>query len=270
MKKLSLILLLLVSFLGAQSQPDTLIVHYYENYPYAYTESGKLKGIEIEIIESYVAWLQERGANTRITYKPYKEFSAFYNSVKEGGDKVIGLGSVTINSEREKEVAVTAPYLQNVAVLITAGKVPVIKERSATEVSRVLGNMKSIVVNKSTHAAYVNEIKKSFLPGLKVETTELQKNVLDKIVTDNSYFGYVDIIAYWAYLRNNQDKFLKIQKTFNETNEYLGFILPKKSAFLPSVNEFFESGFGFTATKAYHNILGRYLGYEIIGSVEIK
>ena len=95
-------------------------------------------------------------------------------------------------------------------------------------------------------------------------------NKIEKIVSDNNYFGYVDIVAYWAFLKNNPSKFLKIQKVFNEPKEYLGFIMPKKSTHLNSINEFFESGFGFTSTKAYHQILEKYLGYEIIESVEIK
>ena len=62
----------------------------------------------------------------------------------------------------------------------------------------------------------------------------------------------------------------QIQKVFNEPKEYLGFIMPKNSMHGANINEFFESGFGFTSTKVYHQILEKYLGYEIIESVEIK
>ena len=249
---------------------DSLIVHYYENFPYAYTESGKLKGIEIEILEAYTNWIQERGGSLKVIYKPFKEFSTFYNSVKDSGPKVVGLGSVTSNKDREKEVIVSAPYLQNVAVLITAGKVATVKTKTADEVSKTLAGLNAIVVNKSSHAPYLNDIKKNYLPTLKIEITESQNMVLEKIVGDNNYFGYVDIVAYWAFLKNHPSKFLKIQKVFNEPKEYLGFIMPKKSVHSTSINEFFESGFGFTSTKAYHQILEKYLGYEIIESVEIK
>lgn len=270
MKKLGFIILFLVTLFSARSQNDSLIIHYYENFPYAYTEGGRLKGIEVDIIESYVAWFKERGGNITHVYKPYKEFSTFYNSVKEGNSKVIGLGSVTINSEREKEVAISAPYLKNVAVLITAGKVPTIKTKTSAEIGKSFAGLNSIVVNKSSHVGYMNEIKKSYLPALKIETTETQTKVLEKIVADNSYFGYVDIVAYWAFLKSHPTSVLKIQKLFNEPKEYLGFVMPKNSKHLASINEFFESGFGYTSTKAYHQLLEKYLGYEIIESVEIK
>ena len=272
MKKFYLLLVLFISFFEGRTQlMDTLTVNYYENFPYAYVESGKLKGIEVDIIEEYVNWLKiKKNTTLVVNYKPYNEFSAFYNSVKDGKSKVIGLGSVTNNSEREKEVAVSAPYLQNVAVLITAGKVATVKTKDNAEVTKVFGVLNAMVVNKSSHMAYLNEIKKAFIPGLKIESTESQTKVLEKIVSDNNYFGYVDIVAYWAFLKNNPSKFLKIQKVFNEPKEYLGFIMPKSSVYQNSINEFFESGFGFTSTKTYHQILEKYLGYEIIESVEIK
>lgn len=271
MKKLSLIIILLISFAAVKSQTtDSLNVHYYENFPYAYTENGKLKGIEIEIIESYVAWLQSNGGSVILTFTPYKEFSTFYNSVKDANSKVIGLGSVTTNMERGKEISISAPYLENVSVLITTGKVPTVKEKNAAEIAKSFNGLNAIVVNKSSHYTYMTGIKKTYLPALKIETTETQNKVLEKIASENNYFGYVDIIAYWAFLKSHPSKFLKIQKVFSEPKEYLGFIMPKNSAFVSSVNEFFESGFGFTSTKAYHQILEKYLGYEIIESVEIK
>jgi putative glutamine transport system substrate-binding protein len=270
MKKLILTLFVLFSFVANSQKADTLIVHYYENFPYAYTEAGKLKGIEIEIMEAYVSWSKSHGMPLVVSYKPFKEFSAFYNSVKDGGANVVGLGSVTSNKEREQEVTFSAPYLQNVAVLITDGKVPTIKTRSADEVYKTLNGLNAITVNKSSHAMYLNGIKKEYMPNLKIEMTESQNQVLEKITGNPGYFGYVDIVAYWAYLKKNSSKFLKIQKVFNEPKEYLSFITPKKSDRINSINEFFESGFGFTSTKAYHQILEKYLGYEIIESVEIK
>jgi len=71
-------------------------------------------------------------------------------------------------------------------------------------------------------------------------------------------------------VKANPTKFLKIHKVFTEAKEYLGFILPKKNEHEVYLNEFFESGFGFTSTKVYHQILEKYLGFEIIESVEIK
>ena len=272
MKKLSLIIVLFLGISSLKSQvADSLIINYYENFPYAYTESGKLKGIEIDIIEEYVTWLkQKKNTSLIVVYNPYKEFSSFYSSVKSGNAKTIGLGSVTTNNERQKEILFSPPYLQNVAVLITGGRVPTVQNKTKEEVTKTLGGLSAIVVSNSSHVKYLNEIKSLFVPTLKISFTETQSKVLEGIISSNSAFGYVDIVAYWSFLKANPSKFLKIQKAFTEPKEYLGFVMPKSSIHSATINEFFESGFGFTSTKIYHQILEKYLGYEIIESVEIK
>jgi putative glutamine transport system substrate-binding protein len=271
MKKFLLTFCIALAFVGKAQMVDTLSVHYYENFPYAFTEAGKLKGIEIDIINEYVLWLKQRKNITLVVnYTPYKEFSAFYASVKDGRSTVVGLGSVTRNAFREQEVAFSPPYLQNDAVLISSGRIPTVREKSNDEVARVFSTVHGIAVKGSSHVGYLNQIKSQFLPQLNISTAESQNQVLETILSDNTTIGYVDIVAYWAYLKSHQGKFLKIQKAFTEPREELGFILPLKSKQSILLAEFFEGGFGFTATKTYQQILEKYLGFEVLESVEIK
>lgn len=257
--------------LSAQpSQTDTLNVTYYENFPYAYMENGVLKGIEVDIIKKYVEWLKlQKDIVAVVNYKGYKEFSEFYNAVKKGGPRTIGIGSVTITDERVKEVAFSPAYLRNIAVLITNGAVPSIKKPTAEEVSKVFGSMNALAVNESSHLKYMNEIKSNYLPGMQISGTETQNAILDKIAADGKSYGYVDIVAFWAYIKKNKKTYLKIQKAFNQPYEDLGFVLPFGASHFSSLNEFFESGFGFTSTKAYHEILQKYLGYEVLETLEL-
>jgi hypothetical protein len=265
-------LMAIVSGLFAQTaQSDSLNVHYYENFPYAYTENGVLKGIEVDIIKKYVEWLKlEKNIVTVVTYKGFKEFSEFYNSVKKGSSRVIGLGSVTITEEREKEVAFSPPYLRNIAVLITNGSVPSIKTPTTEEVGKVFGSLDALAVNESSHVKYMNALKTAYLPTMNIKGTETQTAILDNIAKTGKSYGYVDIVAYWAFIKKNKKTYLKIQKAFNRPYESLGLVQPFGSSHFSSLNEFFESGFGFTSTKIYHEILERYLGYEVLETLEIK
>ena len=101
-------------------------VYYYENEPYVYKDkSGKLVGIEIDILNSFVSWLKaEKGIELELEYVPFKKFDVFYQQVVAASPNTIGLGSVTITESRSKEVKFSAPYLKNVAVLVTDGSVP--------------------------------------------------------------------------------------------------------------------------------------------------
>ena len=80
----------------------------------------------------------------------------------------------------------------------------------------------------------------------------------------------VDVVNFWYYIKNNNTKYLKIQKVFNNSSENFGFIMPKSGLNKNYIAEFFESGFGFTSTKAYHQILEKYLSYEVLQSVELE
>jgi ABC-type amino acid transport substrate-binding protein len=273
-KKLAFIACLILIVAGVGAQVDSLRIHYYENYPFAYKEGGKLKGIEIDIVEEYVAWLkQKKNISVGVSYVPFEEFSSFYGSVKSGGSSVVGLGSVTDNAERENEVAFSPAYLQNVSVLVTDGSVTTIKNNDAVSVARSLNGMRAVVVNKSSHLKHLKKMYEASRLNdaeVKIVFTEKQTNVLDSIAANKRVFGYVDIVAYWAFVKKNPAKFLKIQKVLNVPNEAFGFIMPKGNLHAPYLSEFFESGFGFTSTKVYHQILEKYLGHEIIDLVEIK
>ena len=263
--------LMLLSFSIRAQKADTMRVYYYENYPYAYTEMGSIKGIELEIMDEFIAWMQKKkDLNIILVKRQYTDFNSFYNDVKSAKPGVIGMGSVSNSVDRETDVLFSPPYMKNVSVLICDGNVPSIKIKSAAEINYVFKDMEAFAVKNSSHEKYMNEIKIGFMPGLKINTTETQISVLNKIVNDKKNFGFVDIVAYWTYLKTNSNKYLKIQKVFNAQNEMFGFIMPKNSRYAVLINEFFESGFGFTATKKYRQILENYLGSEIIDDVEIK
>lgn len=271
MKQLISILLLLTFVIARAQNNDTIVVNYYENFPYAYTENGKLKGIEIDIINEYANWLKvKKNISVVLSFKAYSDFSAFYAAVKEGKDNVIGAGSVTISDDREKDVAFSPNYMHNVAVLISSGTMPTVREKTKEQIAKIFGNAKGVAVKGSSHLKYMNAIKANYLPLLDIRTVDNQSAVLQSILADNTTIGYVDIVAYWAFMKTNASKFLKIQKVFTATNEGLGYIMPIKNKHAALISEFFESGFGFTATKSYRQILERYLGEEVLDSVEIK
>lgn len=266
-----LAILVVKTALTLQAQ-DTLHVFYQENYPYAYTENNTLKGIEIDILKEYVQFMKDRKQiHLIVSYKPYKEFINFYNDVKNADKNCIGLGSVTYTQEREKEIDFSPFYLKNKPVLVTDGQVATIKEKNASSITNVLSGLSALTVDRTSHVNYLNELKKEYLPGLKMTLVSTQNQVLDEIIKNPKTFGYVDIITYWNFIKKNPDKFLKIQRVFTQPSEHFGIIMPKKeNNHKKYLTEFFETGFGFTSTKRYNDILSNYLGYEIIETVQVN
>jgi hypothetical protein len=102
-----------------------------------------------------------------------------------------------------------------------------------------------------------------------IETVETPSVIPSMIAQNPAYFGYVDIITFWSFIKKS-DRFLKIHRVANMDHEKLGFILPQTNEYGDLLGEFFESGFGFTATKQYEEILEKYLAHEILSTVEIN
>src|SRR5687767_9491921 len=104
------------SLMAVAQAPDTLFINYYTQNPFAFVENGSLKGIEIEIVNEYVLWLKaKKKINMVLKHVPYTNFNDFFSATKTLNKNSLGLGSVTINTEKAKEVDFTSAYLKNVA-----------------------------------------------------------------------------------------------------------------------------------------------------------
>src|SRR5690606_38646139 len=127
------------------------------------------------------------------------------------------------------EIDFSTPYLKNVAFCITNGHAPDVKSKNADEIMRSLGSMNALTMPNTTLNKYVNEIKKSYINDLKIVYHNDEVQILDEISRNVLSFGYVDAIGFWFYVKNNPQKFLKMQKILSQSKEEMGFILPKGS-----------------------------------------
>jgi hypothetical protein len=270
---LTFLAILTPNFILAQQRKGTQTIeaHYLVRPPLVINGSasnGGPKGVEGEIFDAFVSWLKnKKELQVQVNFKSHTDFDAFYQSVREGKDNVIGFGNATITEKRKKEVQFSPPYLKNISVLVTSGGVPTISKTE--EIKELLEGKKGISSLRSVHAMYLDEIREKHIPALGIEFVSDQNAIPRKISMDAQYFGYMDIISYWYYVKQSSS-FLKFHRFMNRGDERMGFMLPLESALMPLVAEFFESGFGFTSTKSYKEILERYLGYEIMSTVEVN
>ncbi len=194
MKKLSLIIAsLLCSLMGFSQKTDTLRVNYFSHSPFSFNENTGEKGIEIDIINEYITWLKtKKHINLVIKYQSYFEWTDFFNATKKAGKNTIGLGSVTINADRSKEIDFTAAYLKNVAFCITNGNAPVIKSKTPDEIVRTLGGMTALTISNTTYSDYIGELKKNYIQDLKVVYESNETQILDEISKNVLSFGYLE------------------------------------------------------------------------------
>lgn len=282
LKVLSLFILIpsLTSYLQAQpaansyanawtTKSGVLNVQYHNNYPYAYADAdGEAAGIEIDIIKQFAKWLQDKkGINVELKYERHDDFAKFYEKVRINKTVSIGAGSVTVSSDRAREVKFSSPYLKNKPVLVSSVMKPTLSD--VRNISKEFSGMTAVIVKGSIHEKLIKNIKENYWPQLNVELVESPNVVLDKIAANEKYFGFLDLVTYWAAMQKDQ-KPLKLHRMNNIDSENFAFIFPKSSDWSNAFNEFFDSGIGFTGTDAYLDLLRKHLSSEILNAVAIQ
>jgi len=250
------------------SKQTILNVIYFENYPFTYKDnSGNLTGIEIDVLNDFANWCKvEKGISIDFKYEQSKNFPQFYATLKESRLNTIGLGSLAISVRRKDEINFTSPYMKNQSVLVSNLEVPT--TRYFNDLENNFCDLTAVVINGSSHEAEMLNIKNQFYPKMRVKYMETPKDLLQLVFEDKNYFGYVDLLSYWAFVQQRCCT-MKIHKDLALEPEYFAFGLPLNSDWAQPFSEFFEGGFGYTATESYREILEKYLGYEIIQSVEL-
>lgn len=243
-------------------------VHYFNNPPAAYEENGQMKGIEIDVLEQFQIWLKKtKGITLNYEYKAFDDFGALYESVKALDGNLMGIGTIVITKEREGEVDFSAPYMKNVSVMVSSGNIKT--ARTEEELKTLLQDLQAYTVKESIHQDHLMDLYSKYGVAPRIKYLKNPVEVLEKIKESPRNFGYVDVITFWKYLKTS-DQYVKMHSIANVRDENFGFIFPKNSGWANEFNEFFESGFGFTATKEYHKILEKHLSYEVLNSVELN
>ncbi len=273
---LSIVLILCGAALSAQSFEEATVnkksemnIYYFDNEPYAYkSDNGVLTGIEVEIMNSFVKWLkEEKEIELTLNFTAFNEFNSFYSEMRGAPVNTIGLGSVTITDARAKEVKLSAPYLKNVSVLITDGSVPT--ARNEEDFKNDVLSLTPVTIKGSIHQTHLDELYKNDSTFRDYVYVNDVVQIPMKIKESAKYYGYVDVISFWIYLKSNTEHYVKMNAIANKTDEVFGFVMPNSTDWDNAINEFFESGFGFTSTKEYHSILEKHLSFEIIKKVEL-
>lgn len=269
--RLLIIALLFVVGISKAQTADTLQLCYYKQSPYAFNDNGIVRGIEVEIIQEYLKWLElTKKVKAPVKFLEYSSFEDFYFSFKRLSGNRIGMGSVTINTERTKELDFTAPYLKDVAFLITNGNSPDIKTKTPTDVMRALGSMTAVTMNNTSLHKYMLELKKEHLRDATIVFEQDETKILDDISKNVLHFGYVNAVTFWYYLRSNPKRFLKMHKALSKSTQNLGFILPKESVHKAWFDEFFVGPTGFKKSAQYRALLEKYLGTYMAQNIAVN
>lgn len=248
----------------------SLNILYSENKPFIYTEDKKLKGIEVEILDSFVQWLKDKkGIQLKLNYKDYNSPKDVYDRITIAVDNTLAAGGISYSPQfsSNSRVNFASPYMKNPLVLVTIGIIPT--AYSQEDFETLLGGQYAATISNSIQEQHLKIFRERHqLSFGKILFLKSDQEIIDAAAESERYYGYVDFINYWKYTQDNE-KFVKTQNLASIESNYYSFSFPIGSDWHFAINEFLESGLGFTSTMEYKEILKKYLPQEVYKKVNI-
>ncbi|TRX55951.1 amino acid ABC transporter substrate-binding protein [Fulvivirga sp. M361] len=268
---LSMLLMLSGSFLGmAQYSGDTwesvksngsgsISLAYVETPGFVYKDAGgKLTGICVDIMDDFVSYINSK-YQVSLTTKYVGDgasFGGMYNKVKESEGGVVGLGNITIRETRKKEVKFSPPFITNFAILVTQSQVPTLN--SIKNINQTFKGLTAYAPKGTTNEKRLEDIKSKYYPGMVIKYATSSPETLNQVLADKNGFAYLDLAFYLDAIQKRKP--IKRHPIGDQSSEQFGFIMPMNSDWQPLMNEFFNSGGGYTNTMPYKKILAKHLG----------
>ncbi len=256
--------------LKAQDYKSTAEVHvaYLNEYPYMFEENGKIVGLEADILREFTDWLKKhKQIDATLTFEAKSTFAEVYNAAKNDGED-IGSASITITKERAQEVSFSPAYLKNASVLITASGVQTLENYG--EIPEKFDGMTALVRLGTTHEEELKKIKAFHHSDMVVKYVDTKDDMRELLASgEGKYFAVIDLITFWRW-RTRDGLDIKMHSIATVKNEEFGFAFNQASAWQLLFDEFFNTGFKFTARSEYQEILEKYLGPEIMETVRAK
>ena len=255
-----------------KTKQANIVVNFYEHYPYFYKDvkTGKFAGIEYDILQEFIVWCKnKKGVTITQKFVPNTSFKAFYKNMQRAESNNIGFGSVAITFNRAEEFNMSAPYMKNISVLVLNGNTQLSLDNAVS--LKEINSMQAHIVEGAIHESILKQLFNEKGYEFKPEYANDENDALTKVSKDKGAYCMVDVVSYWNFLKRiSPNSYLKIYRPFSKNEEFFGIITSKNSDWTAALNEFLESGFGFTSTKKYKEILETYLSAEVMQTIEIK
>jgi ABC-type amino acid transport substrate-binding protein len=226
------------------------------------TADGKMKGVCIDIIADFAAYLQTKyGKKVKVEYLyEEKDFPKFLATFQQS-HSMLGVTNTSITEERKKIMNFTPAFMNNDMVLLTNKDAPSIT--SLSQIATVYKDFTAQVITGSTHVLYIQQIKKDHFPGLKIDYVPSGDKIIKNISTNPKLFSVIDFTEYIGVIRKKIP--VKKQNISLGKPEPLGFIMSKQSDWEPLWREFLTPEY--MKSLRYREIISANLGASFLSLV---
>lgn len=248
------------SWENAKSEKKALLDVYWDvSSPFIYNDKqGQLTGLEFEILGCFQSYLKAtHDVDLTLNWIKAQNFNALIKLVSGTlSQNSIGVSALSITEERLKTAQFTAPYLADVAVLVTSKGTPILE--SHEEVIMMLQSMSAVTIKGTKYESLLLNLKEQLQIDFEIIYIESNQNVLKGVLAADNRFGFIDLPIYLLLIREGGD--LTRQNFFTVKGNGYGFMLPTLSDWKQPLDDFFLDP---NYQPKIDSIISKYLGGEL-------
>lgn len=257
------------SWTQVQNSKKGVLVVTYTNAPkFSVKENGEYKGICFDILNDFKTYVKKKhGIDLKIQITELSDpfdFKLLLDTISMAKGGIIGASDITITEERTKFLKFSKPYFYNIAILTTRNNVKNLSDLK--NIGKEFIGMKGIAHQGTTNEERLRKIKSDYYPALVIEATKGLAEANKKVVSDSSYFTYLDAPTYFELIEKNFP--LKRHPAGDQISESFGFIMSKSSDWDVILNEFLSADNGYLNSPSYRKILSEHLGKQILNALK--
>ncbi|WP_353127168.1 histidine kinase [Parapedobacter pyrenivorans] len=240
-----------------ENKGGTVTALWYDIDPYIFEDdNGKLQGVEYELMESFVRWINKTyDYEVAIRWKNARSFDGIYNQIRSTSDGgVFGWSFFSITPERKQEVQFTPPYMPDINVLVTNDRMPLFTNEAAFR--DTIPHLRGYTMRYTAMEQDMDSLIRGYAIPVSRKYDDYQ--ILERIAAERDAFGYVPLTVYVVSLQKGIK--VKRQHLFATERPGLAGIFPINSDWQPIVDEYFQS---FECKRLVSGLLSKYLGSQI-------
>ena len=241
-----------------KNKKGTISALWYDIDPFIYRTGKGMAGVEYELMESFVAYVQHRYQVDLtlkwVDAKSFENILPYLSHTKRSG--VFGWSYYSITEERKKLVKFTPPYMPDVNIIVTNMNQPLYATNE--EFIKNLPGKTAYTMSTTMMEQDIFTIKNNFYSRLNINNEYDDYAVMARIAENENAFGYVPLSIYVMALKKGIK--IKRQVVLPSRREGFAAVYPLSSDWDAPVNDFFGSAeFADLSTS----IIKKYLGTDV-------
>ncbi len=245
-----------------EEKSGILEVYWYPNNITISETKDILDGVEFELIEHFVRFLEEK-YDVQIEIKRIRtnSFDAILELLPHVRNGTFAASSISITEERAKEFSFTPPYISDISVLVSNSAMPIVE--TSEEFNNVFGNAEAITIRNTTLLTSLEQLKERNNIDFNISYVSNSGDIIDKIEVTENGFGYIDLPNFLVALYDNS----KVRRQFFHPVKLEGLALAfaKDTDWYDPVNAYFLS-VQFESDR--QKIIHKYLGADAVKIIE--